>query len=120
MRNKMTGILGEFLVTSELAKQEILIALPIGDYAPYDILAIKDNKIKKIQVKTSSIGHIVIKQGENPRGYKRNEIDFFIIIDLQKFDYYIVPYDHIGERIKNLSFTKKLAIFKNNWSLLWE
>jgi hypothetical protein len=83
MHSKMKGNLGEAAVIKDLIINGFAVFKEIGDLSKVDLIAEKDNKLIKIQVKaaTSSNGSVnfkAIKSGPNYRfRYQESEVDIF-------------------------------------------
>ena len=52
MNTKQLGTIGELKAQYDFMKAGFDISIPVGDYCAYDLIAIKDSKILKIQVKS--------------------------------------------------------------------
>lgn len=52
MNTKQLGTIGELKAQYDFMKAGFDVSIPIGDYCAYDLIAIKDDKILKIQVKS--------------------------------------------------------------------
>lgn len=57
MNSKQLGQLGELRAQYDFIKAGWEVSIPLGDYCSYDFIAIKANKMLKIQVKTTKVIH---------------------------------------------------------------
>lgn len=121
------GRLGYNLLEKELLKRNWEIYIPILENTKIDCIIIKNNKLYKIQIKTiqnNKSGKIlpVRKISHNQGQYKihlynENEIDYFVGVDIETENLYIVPINFIS-KYKNSISLKTLEPYKNNFSQL--
>lgn len=107
MNTKRIGNIGEAVVLAKLVEMGIPVYQQFGDNEAADYLIIINNKIKKIQVKTSESGDgekttfnltsILFNKNEKRHKYSKEEIDYFICYDL---------------------VTKELFLIKNNGNMI--
>lgn len=101
MNTKQLGLLGELKAQYDFIKAGWEISIPSGDYCSYDLLAIKNNQILKIQVKTTEkIQDGVIIFSVNSRNYYSNktyteaDCDYFYLYCLENETGYLYPTAH--------------------------
>ena len=92
-----------------------------------DCIAVKGDAVIRMQIKTIQLfnGHkylpvrkISHNQGEyKVHRYSKAEIDYFIGVDLDTDDLYIVPVGIVEEYSSSVS-TKTIAMYKNNFAQL--
>ncbi len=97
---KAIGNFSEIMVRAALARAGYFIAVPLGDNNRYDLIAEKDNKLLRVQVKTGRLrkGAILFacysshahRKGPSCRPYV-NEIDFFGVYCRELDSVYLVP-----------------------------
>jgi hypothetical protein len=120
--HKSVGEQGERITIGELAKFNIDVAIPLSDNYPYDMIAIYNNKLYKIQVKSSNIvsntGALVFTLKKNnwynktSKKYTSEEIDIFVLCDFNTI-YLLKP-----EEFNNRSgFTIRLKKTMNSNSI---
>lgn len=113
MNTKMMGQLGELKAQYDFIKAGWEISIPIGDFCSYDFIAIKKDKILKIQVKTTekihynsksySDGTISFKTTsrnyyEN-KTYTKKDCDFFYLFCLENEEGYLISVDDTSRQI---------------------
>ena len=121
------GRLGYNLLEKELLKINWEIYVPILENTKIDCIIIKNNNLHKIQIKTiqnEKTGKIlpVRKISHNQGQYKihlynKNEIDYFVGVDIETEDLYIIPIEFISKYKSSISL-KTLEPYKNNFSQL--
>lgn len=121
------GRLGYNLVEKEFLKRNFELYVPILENTKVDCITIKNGIILKYQIKlltdnkgTKSlpVRKISHNQGEyKVRWYSANEIDFFIGVDLETEDLYIVPISFVESYSSCISH-RKLQEYKNNFTQL--
>lgn len=121
------GKLGYNLLEKELLKRNFEIYTPVTENTKIDCIAIKDNKISRIQIKTiQQEGNRKIlpvrKINHNHSEYKiyhytKEDIDFFIGVDIEIEEIYVCPISFIKQYNSSVSISK-LQEFKNNFNLL--
>ncbi len=118
MNGKYFGEIGQNVVIGEFAKYGIGMAVPLGDNLPFDLIAIVENKLYKLQIKSSSQGvenETVLFSfcsndfytGEIKR-YSKQEVDFVIGVDLRSYQLYL-----FDEFEKQRGMTIRLSMPKN-------
>ena len=101
---KMKGTLGELKVTSELIKKGYAVFTEVGDLSRIDLIAWKDDKLIKIQVKSlaSKNGSIEIhnyKSGPNYRyKYTKEDVDIFAIYSPELDEVFYISINEILKR----------------------
>lgn len=123
------GRLGYNLLERELLKQEFEIYVPVLENTKIDCIAIKNNQLIKFQIKTIQIDSgskklpvrkISHNQGEyKVHLYTADEVDYFVGVDVDTEDLYIVPINFI-EQYKSSIAVSTLTNngFKNNFTQL--
>lgn len=121
------GRLGYNLLEKELLKRNWEIYIPVLENTKIDCIVIKNNKLYKIQIKTiqnDRTGKIlpVRKISHNQGQYKihlynENEIDYFVGVDIETENLYVVPISFISKYKSSISL-KTLEPYKNNFSQL--
>ena len=99
------GNIGEAKVLYEFTKRQIPVFLPYGDGNRIDLIAIFNNKLNKIQIKTTEKLHdnsyMVWKVGrQEGRGgdripYSNIDVDFFCLYCLETDILCLVPFDDV-------------------------
>ena len=122
------GRIGYNLVEKQLLKNEWDIYTPVLENTRIDCIIIKNNYLYKIQIKTIGFNdkdnykYIPVRKISHNRGqYKiytyENDVDYFIGVDIDTEDVYIVPISFIA-KYKNTISINKLTEFKNNFTQL--
>lgn len=121
------GRLGYNLVEKQLLLHDFEIYVPLLENTKIDCIACKGGRLIKIQIKTLADGRyyknlpvrkISHNQGEYKiHHYTSDEIDFFIGVDLDTEDIYVVPIDFVSQYKSSISINK-LSLYKNNFTLL--
>lgn len=99
MNGKHFGEIGQNVVIGELSKYGIQVAVPLGDNLPFDLIAIVENRLYKLQVKSSSRGvvdeHVLFAflsndfySGKTKR-YSKQEVDVMVGVDLRNYQVYL-------------------------------
>lgn len=123
------GKIGYNLLEKELLKREWDIYTPILEDTKVDCIIIKNNILYKLQIKTIQIDNktnrkylpvrkISHNQGEYKiHNYTADEIDYFIGVDIDTEDIYIVPISYSSQYNSSIGI-KNLQSYKNNFSQL--
>ena len=114
--------------------QGLKVSSPYGGLGPYDVgVENGTGPILRVQVKCtlyqcctgSYCMSINVKDGSTGRrrGYARGTVDFFAIYIIPTDDWYILPYELIGDRDANVYFRpgmkrQKYGEYKEAWDLL--
>lgn len=123
------GKLGYNILEKELLKRNWDIYTPIIEDTRIDCIIAKNNQLVKLQIKTiqkdksSNKKYLPVRKIEH--NYKKHtthlytseEIDFFIGVDVNTDDIYIVPID-FSSRYKSSISIRTLTPYKNNFSLM--
>ena len=120
------GRLGYNLVERELLKHNWEIYIPVLENTKIDCIIIKGNQLLKLQIKTIQtdkngnkslpVRKISHNQGEyKVHLYDKNEIDYFIGVDLETEDLYIVSIEFSSSYKSSISI-QTLVNYKNNFS----
>ena len=123
------GRLGYNLSERELLKQEFEIYVPVLENTKIDCIAIKNNQLIKFQIKTIQIDSgskklpvrkISHNQGEyKVHLYTADEVDYFVGVDVDTEDLYIVPINFIEQYKSSIAIsTLTNNGFKNNFTQL--
>lgn len=110
---KYKGNLTELLCLAAFTELGYQVSVPYGDHARYDFIADINNKLYRIQCKTSSLlqdgvytfscrSTAANRSKAASRSYSEEEIDFFATIIEGKC--YLVPVQETGGNAKNLRF----------------
>lgn len=113
LNSKQKGNLTELLCLAAFTELGYTVSIPYGDCAKYDFIVEIDNKLYKIQCKTSSIQDDGVYKfatrstqvgttSTNVRTYTKNDIDYFATIIDGKC--YIVPVEEASGKQKSLRF----------------
>lgn len=121
------GRLGYNLFEKELLLRDFEIYIPVLENTKIDCITIKEGKLLKYQIKTIQLssGRKVLpvrKISHNHGSYKihlysENEVDFFIGVDIETSDLYVVPIDFVEKYSSAISIST-LEPFKNNFTPL--
>ncbi len=111
------------------------VSNPYGGFAPYDVGVESTGAILRVQVKCTMYEYqegsysmsINVKDGSTGRrrGYARGTVDFFAVYIIPTDDWYILPYEVIGDRDANVFFRpgckrQKYEKYREAWHLLLE
>lgn len=123
------GKLGYNIFEKELLKRNWDIYLPILEDTKIDCIISKENFLIKIQIKTLQydkrdnrkflpVRKISHNQGEYKiHHYTSNEIDYFVGVDIDTEDVYIVPVSFSSKYTSSIGL-KALEPYKNNFTQL--
>ena len=121
------GRLGYNLLEKELLKRDYEIYVPLLENTKIDCIACKNGQLIKIQIKTIQMDRgykklpvrkISHNQGEYKIfNYTSDEIDYFVGVDIDTEDLYIVPID-IVEKYKSAISVSTLEYYKNNFDYM--
>ena len=111
---KQKGNLTELLCLAAFTELGYTVSIPYGDCAKYDFIAEINNKLYKIQCKTSSCTEegvykfatrstSVGSSSINTRTYTKQDIDFFATIINNQC--YLIPVEEASGKQKTLRFT---------------
>ena len=119
------GRLGYNLLEKELLKRNWEIYTPILENTKIDCIIIKSTKLFKIQIKTIQTDKnrkiLPVRKINYNKGYykihlyDKTEIDYFVGVDIETDDLYIVPIEFIMNYKSAISI-KNLEPYKNNFS----
>lgn len=119
------GRLGYNLLEKELLKRDWEIYTPVLENTKIDCIIIKNSQLIKIQIKTIQIDKnrkvLPVRKISHNQGqykihlYDKTEVDYFVGVDIDTEDLYIVPIDFIMN-YKSAIGIKNLEIYKNNFS----
>jgi len=112
--------------------QGLRVSSPYGGFAPYDVGVESSGAILRVQVKCTMYQtcegaysmSINVKNGSRGRrGYARGTVDFFAVYIIPTDDWYIRPYEVIGDRDANVylspgSKEQKYEKYREAWHLL--
>jgi hypothetical protein len=97
---KAIGQLSEIMVAAELARAGYLVSVPLGENSRYDLIADKDGRLFRVQVKTGRLrnGAIIFacysshshRKGPSCRSYS-NEVEFFGVYCRELETAYLIP-----------------------------
>ncbi len=121
------GRLGYNLVEKQFLIRDFEVYVPLLENTKVDCITIKNGMIIKYQIKILQkdrdkkvlpVRKISHNQGEyKVHHYTSDEIDFFIGVDIETEDIYIIPISFI-EQYKSSIAISKLELFKNNFTPL--
>ena len=121
------GRIGYNLFEYQMLIRDWDLYTPVLENTKVDCIAIKNNQLFKFQIKTliksgNSKALPVRKISHNQGEYKihlynEQEIDFFIGVDTDELDLYIVPIEFIKKYSNSISI-RTLQPYKNNFSIL--
>ena len=130
--NKKAGVRGELLVAEKLISKGWAVSLPIGDSDPFDIIANKDDKVRRIQVKTTMNQHTYpsnrkhyqfqLAKGKAPKKtpYLEGQVDFFICCALDSLRFWVIQFTEVRTITAKIYSGEKTRYFKfeGAWHLL--
>ena len=118
------GYLGQLTVEKALIKNGWNLFKPVLENGKVDLIAEKDNRYIKIQIKTVQternsklipVRKISHNMGEYKiKYYTKNDIDYFIGVDLETEDLYILPIE-FSSQYKSSIRLSSCEIYKNNF-----
>lgn len=119
------GRLGYNLLERELLKRNWEIYTPVLENTKIDCIIIKSSQLIKIQIKTIQTDRnkkvLPVRKISHNQGqykihlYDKTEVDYFIGVDIDTEDLYIVPIEIIMN-YKSAICIKNLEQYKNNFS----
>jgi hypothetical protein len=129
---KERGAWAELYFMVMAMSQGLKVLSPYGGIGPYDVGVENGGPILRVQVKCTLYQcqkgcycmSINVKDGSRGRrGYARGTVDFFAIYIIPTDDWYILPYEVVGNRDANLFFRpgvkgQKYGEYWEAWSLL--
>ena len=103
---KKAGVRGELLVAEKLISKGWAVSIPIGDSDPFDIVANKDDKVRRIQVKTTLVQHTYpssrphyqfqLAKGKSSKSpYLIGQVDFFVCCALDSLRFWVIPFPEV-------------------------
>ena len=121
------GRLGYNLLEKELLKRNYKIYVPLLENTKIDCIACKNGQLIKIQIKTIQMDRgykkLPVRKINHNQGeykifnYTSDEIDYFVGVDIDTEDLYIVPID-IVEKYKSAISVSTLEYYKNNFDYM--
>lgn len=128
------GTIGELFAKGLLMREGFNIYDRVNEESKCDFILEKNYKLIKIQIKITSKNYL--KDGSESKciltrklthsktehkthHYTKEEIDFYMAIDIETLDLYILPMDVYSE-IKSSKVLSALQEYKNNFKLLHE
>lgn len=121
------GRLGYNLLEKELLKRDYEIYIPLLENTKIDCIACKNGQLIKMQIKTIQMDRgykkLPVRKISHNQGqykifnYTSDEIDYFIGVDIDTEDLYIVPIDII-EKYKSAISVSTLEYYKNNFNYM--
>ena len=123
------GRLGYNLLEKELLKREWDIYLPLLEDTKIDCIAIKNDRLIKFQIKTINIDKrdnrklLPVRKISHNQGqykvhhYTEDEIDYFVGVDIDEEDLYIVPVSFSKNYTSSIG-VNSIQQYKNNFSQL--
>jgi len=124
METIVKGRLGYNLVEKALLQQGWDLYTPVLENTKIDCIAIKNNNLVRIQIKVLNKDKIlpVRKISHNQGEYKishytETDIDFFIGVDVEEEDIYILPISFSSQYSSSIGY-KTLQPYKNAFNLM--
>ena len=118
------GYLGQLIVEKAFIKNGWNLFKPVLENGKVDLIAEKDNRYIKIQIKTVQneknsklipVRKISHNMGEYKiKYYTKNDIDYFIGVDLETEDLYILPIK-FSSQYKSSIRLSSCEVYKNNF-----
>lgn len=104
MNSSQLGNIGESVVLTAFTKMGIQCFIPYGDGSSTDLIAEFNNKLNRIQVKTTiepkaegymlwKIGHQASEKRGNSIAYSANEVDYFALYCVSNDSLFLVPFN---------------------------
>ena len=127
MGNIEKGYLGSLIAEKKFVKNGFSVFKPVMENGKVDMIIEKDNVYLKIQIKTvqesrGSKNIPVRKISHNMGNYKvstysSNEIDYFVGVDIDTEEIYLIPIS-FSEQYKSSISVTKLSYYKDNFDLM--
>lgn len=123
------GRLGYNLLEKELLKRNWELFVPLLENGKVDLIAIKENKLLKFQIKTmgldkrTNVKYLPVRKISHNQGkykvhfYTSDEIDYFVGSDIEDEILYIVPIEFVQNYTSRIS-ERTLEPYKNNFDQL--
>lgn len=121
------GYLGQLIVEKAFIKNGYNLYTPVLENGKVDLIAEKNNKYWKLQIKTIQVQHgkknIPVRKVSHNMGqykikrYTSDDIDLFIGVDLETEDIYVLPVAFSSQYASNINVSK-CNIYKNNFEQL--
>lgn len=124
---KLKGDIGTTAILADLTKRGILISIPFGDNAPFDLIAYRSGKFERIQCKytESSNGFVSVKcrstNGRIDHKYTADEVDWIAVYDKNTDSCYYVPSSvfsgmtQINLRVDNPKYQREKIRYARNF-----
>lgn len=119
------GYLGQLIVEEEFIKQGWNLFKPVLENGKVDLIIEKDNQYLKIQIKTVQLENnkkiIPLRKISHNMGeykiklYTEKDIDYFIGVDINTRDLYILPISFSSKYKRSVSVSNCI-IYKNNFN----
>ena len=98
------GQIGETAVMQRLVRAGWQVLIPYGNSAPYDLVAEKDGRLVRLQVRTTEAedGYISAncRTKNNGEQIKSGAVDFLVVYDLSSDTAYVIPEEEfIGKNV---------------------
>lgn len=128
MNTNQIGNLGEAEVLCKCLQLGYGVFLPYGDGNRIDLILEKDNKLYKVQVKTSATdenGTVIFKMASNKstrqkitevHNYTEDEIDFYLLYSIVRDKIYLLPINEAPKSTVTIRYEKTI----NNPSIKYE
>jgi len=128
-----TGPRGELLVAEQLLGRGWIVAPPIGDNDPFDLMVNKGARFLRIQIKTTLEQHTYqcnrphyqfqLAHGTSSTTKKRytaEQVDFFVCCALDARRFWVLPFE--AANVTNLKIyngkTSRFHCYEDAWNLL--
>ena len=128
---KKAGVRGELLVAEKLISKGWAVSFPIGDSDPFDIITNRDDKVRRIQVKTTLSQHTypssrthyqfqLAKGKSSKTPYLEGQVDFFICCALDSLRFWVIPFTEVRTITAKIYSGNKgrFCKFEGAWHLL--
>ena len=109
MHSKIKGNIGQFYVAAKLAQMGFCVFTEEGDLSKVDIIAEKDGKLLRFQVKaaTPKNGTLSLYLPKSAHGYKfrydKSWLDYFALVDLSSGEVYFIESKVLDNRLTQFS-----------------
>lgn len=112
MHTKTKGDTGELLAAAEFTKRGWQVSFPYGENARYDMVAEKEGKMLRVQVKAATpkngVLHVNCRSSNNWSvvHYGDKYFEIVAVVDLESRRVYFIPSNRIGRSLLNLRLVR--------------
>lgn len=127
MGNIEKGYLGSLITEKKFVKNGFNVFKPVMENGKVDMILEKDNVYVKIQIKTvqeaKGCKNIPVRKISHNMGtyktytYSENDIDYFVGVDTDTEDIYIIPIS-VSSKYKSSISVSKVNSYKNNFNIM--